>query len=101
MKRLSLVDFAAMPYPSDTYPQLHVIDDLHDAVVSHANAPLVAAAFELFASSWTRLKLKRLQLREYPFDDLAGQSLQFLAGARLQFDGVPSHATCLWQSGRP
>ena len=39
MTRLSLVDFAAMPYPSDTYPQLHVIDDLHDAVVSHSSRP--------------------------------------------------------------
>jgi hypothetical protein len=66
---------------TDTFnQQFRVVDGVHDAVVTDANAPLAIAAPELPGARWTRIGFKAFQVRKEAHDQWAGELLEFPLG---------------------
>ena len=86
------IDIPAVGDASDAQPLAVVIDDVHDAVITDANAPEIFVTVQFPAAGRSRIGGQAIDLRCQPRDEMVAQVLQLLPGGPLDFKGVSSHA---------
>src|ERR1022692_2967142 len=87
-----LVDLSAASDAGNADALSVIVDDEHHAPVTHADAPLVLVASELFAPRGAGIFSQRENFAVYPGKQRIVQRVQFPAGRGLYFEGVFSHA---------
>ena len=69
-----------------------VIDDVHDTEIADADAPEILVTPQLPAAGRSWMGGQAINFGCQPRDQIVAQVLQLLAGGRLDFEGLSSHA---------
>ncbi len=86
------IDIPAVGDAGDAHHPAVVIDDVRDAVITHADAPeiLVASQFPTAGRPWSGGQA--FDLRHQPSDEAVAQGLQLPPGRRFDVNVIFSHA---------
>lgn len=87
----ALVYLAPMANARDTDKLGRVVDNLHDAPVTYADAPLIFVAFQLFAACGPWCIAQRVHFAHDTGQHFVRQRFEFLSRRRLDLNSVVTH----------
>ena len=71
-----LIDVSPVGDSGDAHNFTEIVDNVYNAVITHANPPEVLVSAQLFAAGGSRIGGQAFNLRHYPHNEAIAQTLQ-------------------------